>query len=278
MNKEISEIFQDYRPEPQYPVYPPYHTGFYLEDYFYDWYCRNSIETDRVFIPVSWTTCYIDQKTQGLQEALNKLNPNDRYFTVSQYDDGILETLPPNTLHFSASNAGGIPIPAICSPLPHMPSTESKDILCSFVGSATHPIRIRMYETLAQKENCIVHLKNWSPTVNQNDFQHFINIANRSKFLLCPRGYGLNSFRLYEAFQLGCVPVVITDKFFLPWEEELDWSEFAVLICEEALNDVYDIISSIPDDYYHRMLQNAKKIYADYFSLPGMCKQIIKNL
>ena len=79
MNKEISEIFQDYRPEPQYPVYPPYHTGFYLEDYFYDWYCRNSIETDRVFIPVSWTTCYIDQKTQGLQEALNKLNPNDRY-------------------------------------------------------------------------------------------------------------------------------------------------------------------------------------------------------
>ena len=61
-------------------------------------------------------------------------------------------------------------------------------------------------------------------------------------------------------------------------QEELDWSEFAVLICEEALNDVYDIISSIPDDYYHRMLQNAKKIYADYFSLPGMCKQIIKNL
>ena len=275
----MQQELEKFRSLPEYPVYPPYHKGLYLEDYFCDWFYRNDIQTERKYIPVSWTTCYVDKKTNGLQEALNKLNVEDKYFTVSQYDDGDLEKLPPNTLHFSAGgNAGGIPIPLICSPLPHMPSTESKDMLCSFVGSATHPIRIRMYETLAQKKDCIVQLKNWSPTVEKNDFQHFINIANRSKFLLCPRGYGLNSFRLYEAFQLGCVPVVITDKFFLPWEEELDWSEFSVLICEEALNDVYDIISSIPNDYYHRMLQNAKKLYADYFSLPGMCKQIRKNL
>lgn len=272
------EKFKQFRPKPLYPTYPPYHQGLYLEDYFCDWFHNNNIETERKYIPVSWTTCYLDKKTNGLQEVLDGLNPDDKYFTVSQFDDGILEKLPPDTIHFSAGgNAGGVPIPLICSPLPLTPKDEERDILCSFVGSATHPIRIHMYNTLALKEDCVIQIKNWSPTVEQNDFQNFIKIANRSKFLLCPRGYGLNSFRLYEAFQLGCVPVVITDKFFLPWEDELDWSEFAVLICEEAINDIYEIISSVPDAYYQSMLNNSMSLYEDYFSLEGTCKQIINK-
>ena len=33
--------FKNLRPPANYPVYPPYHTGLYLEEYFYDFYIKN---------------------------------------------------------------------------------------------------------------------------------------------------------------------------------------------------------------------------------------------
>ena len=144
----MQEEFKKFRPAPEYPVYPPYHEGAYLEDYFSDWFYSNNIETERKYIPVSWTTCYIDKKTEGLQESLDKLDRNGKYFTVSQYDDGISETLPPDTLQFNAGgNSGGIPIPLICSQMP-IPAIDHKNktILASFVGSMTHPIRHEMHK------------------------------------------------------------------------------------------------------------------------------------
>ena len=280
------EKFDQFRPKPLYPTYPPYHQGLYLEDYFCDWFHRNNIETERKFIPVSWTTCYIDKKTSGLQEALDSLNPNDKYFVVSQFDDGILENLPPDTIHFSAGgNKGGVPIPLVCSSMyhpllvcPNKVPLKNKNLLCSFVGSVTHPIRSKVYESMKDSPNCSFHLKDWNPEVSNQDQSTFVNISTRSKFVLCPRGYGLNSFRLYECFQLGSVPVIITDKFFLPWSDELDWNEFAVLIHEDMIPEIYDVLSTIDDEQYQCMLNNGMKLYKDYFTLNGTCKNIIKRI
>jgi hypothetical protein len=41
----LIEIFSNFRPSPKYPVYPPYHEGLYLEDYFFEWFIKNNIET-----------------------------------------------------------------------------------------------------------------------------------------------------------------------------------------------------------------------------------------
>ena len=274
-----SMSFSKYRVQANHGPYPPYHTGPYLEDYFHNFYHNLKNKPNREYIDITWTACYNNEHTSGLQDELDTLDRNKQYFTVSQHDDAVKETLPEDTLCFNAGgNAGGIPIPLICSPLTHFPTKQTKDILCSFVGSATHPIRTRMYEAVANKDDCVVHLKNWSAAVAQDDFQHFINTANRSKFLLCPRGYGLNSFRLYEAFQLGCVPVIITDKFFLPWEDELDWSEFSVLIHEDMIPEIHDVLSTIDDEYYHHMLNNGSKLYKDYFTLNGVCEQICRRI
>ena len=273
----LEALFETYRPAPKYPVYPPYHTGRYLEDFFCDWYYSNDIKTDRVFIPVSWTTCYIDKKTEGLQDALDKLDPSKKYFTVSQYDDGICQTLPPDTLQFNAGgNSGGIPIPLVCSKLPVIAGPLDKDIFASFVGSMTHPVRHEMYGHFRGKTDCFLELKSWSPTVTDNNFYNFISAAMRSKFLLCPRGYGLNSFRLYEAFQLKCVPVVITDELFLPWQDELDWSKFCVVT--GTSNNIYDLLKSISEQEYNEMLEFGQKIYEEYFTLEGTCKQITKRV
>ena len=275
----LEKLFEAYRPTPTYPTYPPYHTGPYLEDFFCDYYYNNNAKTDRIFIPVSWTTCYIDKKVEGLQDALDNLDQDKKYFTVSQYDDGISQALPPDTIQFNAGgNSGGTPIPLVCSRLIKLPECIDKKIFASFVGSMTHPVRHEMYNHLREKPDCVLEIKTWSPTVTDDNFYNFISTAMRSKFLLCPRGYGLNSFRLYEAFQLRCVPVIITDKFFLPWSDELDWNEFAVLIHEDMIPEIYNILSSIDDEHYQRMLDKGMELYENYFTLFGVYNQIIRRL
>jgi len=103
-------------------------------------------------------------------------------------------------------------------------------------------------------------------------------MASRSKFLLCPRGYGLNSFRLYEAFQLGCVPVIITDKPFLPWADELVWSKFSVLILPNDINNMYNILNNINQNDYKTMLDTGQKLYNDYFTLGSLYSNIVRRI
>lgn len=271
--------FDKYRPLPKYPTYPPYHTGFYLENYFYNYFISNNIKTNRIYIPINWTTCYIENKTDGLQEILDSLDQSLSYFTVSQHDDAIKEKLPKNTKSFCAGgNSGGIPIPLVCSniPLTDIPTKTDRDLLCSFYGSITHPIRQKLVNQFKNKPNTIIHGHSWSININKNDYFNYVNTAVRSKFLLCPRGYGLQSFRQYESFQLGCVPVIITDNRFLPWEDELDWESFSIIT--NNINNLYEILQNISDKKYNDMLMIGQKLYNNYFTLEATCKNIIKRL
>ena len=271
------------RPKPLYPTYPPYHEGDYLEDYFYNKFILNNPSTNRDYIAISWTTLYCDNKGKDIQLFLNSLDESKKYFTISQHDDAPKHKLPHDTLCFSAGgNVSGkniIPIPLVCSKIPeHLLQKAEKTYIGSFVGSLTHPIRIQMANTLSGKSEYNIWIKQWSPTVNKPEFELFLELASKSKYLLCPRGYGLNSFRLYEAFQLNCVPVVITDKPYLPWQDELNWNDFSILIDQNNISNIDNILKNINDKQYEKLLTTGKKIYSSYFTLDGIYDNIIKRL
>ena len=99
------------RPEALYPVYPPYHQGFYLEEYFFNWIKKNNIKIKREYIDIFWTNIYCNaasKKSQliNIQSELNELDPSKSYFTICQHDDGPLENLPNNTLIFRRFSNG----------------------------------------------------------------------------------------------------------------------------------------------------------------------------
>ena len=278
------------RPASISPTYPPYHTGEYLEEYFFKRWNEENISSDREYIDVFWTNVFCNamfagKQYQNIQEELNNtLNFNGKYFTVSQFDDGPFEDFPKDTLIFSAGgNREGdniIPIPLICSPIPKewIPNKE-KTIFSSFVGSRnTHPIRIDMCNHLQNKDGYKISAGTWSTTVPMGNFKQFIDITCSSKFALAPRGYGKSSFRLYEILQLGTVPVYISDVHYLPWMDELDWNDFCVPINEDEIGEIDDILKSIDDLDYQKLLENGRKVYEEYFSLEGMFKNIIKRL
>ena len=100
----------------------------------------------------------------------------------------------------------------------------------------------------------------------------------RSKFILCPRGAGVTSFRLYEAIQAGRVPVVLGDDWVPP--EGPDWGSFILRVPEINVGNVIDIIERnesrfpemsaaalmawkkwfAPDVLFHRMVESCAEI------------------
>ena len=272
----VNMIPDCYRPSPRYPIYPPYHKGLYLEDYFYEWSKNKTF--NRIYIPIFWTTLYCDNYNLNIQYILDKLDKSKKYFTVCQHDDAPKESLPPDTVVFSSGARNEIRnlvgLPSICSPVPDLVLNRSRDIFCSFVGAITHPIRNSMIDCLRNNRNYHLKYNSWTPSVPMENFQYFKEITERSVFSLCPRGYVKSSFILYECLQMQSIPVYISDSHLLPWQDELDWSKFCVVIKDQDIPRIDEILNSISEEKRNKMRDYGRTIYNEYFSLPGVCSKI----
>jgi hypothetical protein len=135
-----------------------------------------------------------------------------------------------------------------------------------------------MISALQNKSDYVLSYQNWSASVNQNQYQNFKSITENSVFCLCPRGYGKSSFRLYEAMQLGAIPVYVSDTHYLPWNDELDWNSFSVLIKHDQMQDIDQILKNISQQEIINKQNKICKIYENYFTLNGVCEQIAKRI
>lgn len=279
--KYLIDYFTEYRPHPTYPTYPPYHKGLYLEDYFFDKFIKEDINSSRYYLPIFWTTCYIENKCHNLQQKLNFLDPSKKYFAVAQHDDAIRENLPNDTVEFTFNgNRGGFLLPPICSPIPNeiKPIESERNIFCSFIGSNTHFIRNLIFNILKDNPRYLLSIRNWTSSVPMDDFNKFVEITSKSIFCLCPRGYGRSSFRLHESMQLGSIPVYIHDQNWFPFDDEIDWNEFCVLIDVKDVYNIDSILSSYSDDRIKKMQKNLQKYWIENFTREAVFKKIIDRI
>jgi len=269
-------------------TYPPFKNGLYLEEYFHKY---EPNQTKRKYIPVLWTNFQIESwfssKKDIMQKELDewvKNNPSENgYYTVVQYDDGPLLKLPLNTITFGACS-GNIPLPLIYQDINNTltntlkKSFNEKNILCSFVGSVTHEVRKKINNLYEKNKNFdIISNKGWTPVVNKNCQDAFINKTVNSKFALAPRGYGRSSFRFFEIFKLGTIPIYVWDDIeWLPYKDEIDYSKICISINISEINKLENILLNINEFKYNQMIYEYNLI-KDKFELDYMCKYIIKN-
>lgn len=293
-------MFEDtkhFRPTPNYPLYPGNYVKpeEYLEQYFYDFYVKNSKgNIDRTYIPIWWTNLFLNNGNNYflpfVQEYLNSLNPRSSYFTIVQMDDGVTYALPEDTLVFHAGGNTGdgkkIPIPLVSSSIPSVYIKENveKKYLASFVGSTTHPIRELGKMWLQQEPGFHFVNRQWKNHVVENEFEEFCQLAQESWFNLCFAGYGDSSFRLYQSFELGTIPVYISDRpFWLPEYPIMKffgfkWEDFSVLVKTDQILEIPSILNSISVDKRREMIKLGEQVYSKFFKLESTCLGIFNHL
>lgn len=277
-------------------TYPPFKNGLYLEEYFLKKMTIENPATKRKYIPVLWTNFQIEEwflsKKREMQNALNQWVLNHPcehgYFTVVQYDNGPLLTLPKNTIVYGACS-GDKPIPLIYqdtrNTLIHIPRKPffQKQILCSFVGNITandvQPnVRAVMKNYLSSNPKfVIIDSGGWTPTVNENLQKKFIETTIDSKFALAPRGFGRGSFRFFECFQLGTIPIYLyNDVEWLPFQDIIDYSRLCISMHISQIHTLESTLLSITEEKYNSMFAYYEEI-KHFFELEGMCNRIIEE-
>ena len=278
-------------------TYPPFKNGLYLEEYFLRKITSENLLLKRKYIPALWTNFQIEgwfeSKKLEMQIALNnwlRENPcEDGYFTIVQYDDGPKLNIPENTIVYGACS-GNIPIPLIYQDINntlvniHKKSFSEKKILCSFIGNITsnhiQPNVREIMKNVFEKNPKFVFYNSggWTPSVNVNLQKIFVNTTIDSKFALAPRGYGRSSFRFFECFQLGTIPIYIwNDIEWLPFKNAINYSKLCISIHVSQINNLEKKLESITEEEYNNMFNYYNEI-KHLFELEGMSNQIIKEI
>jgi hypothetical protein len=263
--------------------YPP-NNKIIFEEYFYNWFMQNKPSTNKTYLPIFWTNYYIskDYAQQDISEVntfLDSLDKNKQYFTIVQWDDGVVNPFEYKNIYVFGQGGGGAKkgyigdysIPLICQPNPNI-KIENKNIFASFVGA------------IHGRSNCREDLYNNLKNNNKYLFQEsigydaFSNIMSRSTFSLCPRGYGATSFRICEALQHGSIPVYISDKPWIPFNDMIDFNDYGVFIHSKDINKTDEILKNISQEEILKKNIFGKYAYNNYYTYEACAEKIAFNL
>lgn len=248
-----------------------------FERYFEKCFIEERPETLRKYLPIHWTSYYVNNKygadkeaIKVLQKFIDTLLRDEKYFTIVQYDDGILNDVSGLDLlvySMGCKKSGYYPIPLLSQPLCSSPFEKcEKDLLYSFIGANTHKIREQLVNELGEQQEGRV-------TLGNTTYERYIEDLKRSTFALCPRGYGITSFRMFEAMSFGCIPVYISDDFWEPFN--IPFTEYGIKIRPEQIKDIPEILKSVD---IPKMQKQVEYYFKEYFVYSSCYENIIKTL
>ena len=285
----IIDVPQEFLPE--MPVQYPPHQGNnpMIEERAYSFFStKKELESDYIYIPIQWTSWHVNpggeygQNTQPLTEYCNQLtekHPNEKFFTVVQYDGGTLVPIDNCTIFASSGgfnsplgkNSSYEPIPLLCDPHNGAPNAI-REYKVGYAGRDTHPVRVKMNQVLS-------HLPQYKFALNidHNRTGVFRDILYNSVFALSPRGFGPASFRMYEAIQMQCVPIYISDEFWLPFTEYIEWDKMCLLIKENEIQTIPEKVDALLESgQYQDMVDYGQEMYEKHLTWDGCLNTIAR--
>jgi hypothetical protein len=140
------------------------------------------------------------------------------------------------------------------------------EYLFTFRGSLSSPIRRRM----SREPKLIGDGPRSKFTVVDAWFNHsdeqkrdYVDEILLTKFVLCPRGQGTVSHRLFETMELSRVPVIIADDWVEP--DGPRWPEFSIRIPEAKLSSIPSILSE-RESLFSGMARLSRRAWEEYFA------------
>jgi len=199
----------------------------------------------------------------------------DRCFLFSRHDHpvpflpGVYASIP-RRWHDPARTRGGLYLNAFDHPfIEYSSAPVARDYLYSFIGQVgTHPLREAMMG-LPDDEGFLFDTTPYWPYAELDDEtrraleRQYVDVATRSAFVLCPRGRGASSIRLFEMMRMGRAPVIVSDEWTPP--EGPDWDTFSVRVAEGDLDSLPEILRTRADDAA-AMGERARRCWENWFS------------
>lgn len=104
--------------------------------------------------------------------------------------------------------------------------------------------------------------------------RRYLETTWASRFVLCPRGYGVSSMRLFETMRAGRAPVILADEWVPP--DGPDWERFSVRVGEAdwaALPALLEAREPEADG----MGQIARQQWEEWFSPPVLFHRMVED-
>lgn len=275
---KILEVKDEYL-APLISAYPPQANSYNIEYKFYKKALKQkNVDSFLVNIPIQWENIFSNKLANVLEvekDLNDKLDKNTLYFTVCKYEGGPQVDLD-NILIFTPSgifdmlkqnNQSYLPLPLITDKYTQKPKVH-KRFLASYIGRNTHPIRIFLQQKYRYDRKFFVkNLDSMSSVFSEIDQSKYKKVISESYFSLCPRGFGPTSFRLYESFELGSVPVYISDEYFLPFKEFINWKDLCIFSSFQDLHKLKkNLNKTLNSSRYQYMLEYGKFCSENYFT------------
>ncbi|MBI3583565.1 MAG: exostosin family protein [Nitrospinae bacterium] len=119
-----------------------------------------------------------------------------------------------------------------------------------------------------------------SPSSGKIDFermnklrQEYVQNMVESDYILCARGGGNFSYRLYETLSCGRIPVFINTDCVLPYHSEINWKKYCVWLDENEVDRTAEKVAEFhealsPDDFVN-LQKRCRKLWEDWLSPVG---------
>ena len=139
-------------------------------------------------------------------------------------------------------------------------NTSEKEILC-YYNCSIPPLsihwhgRIRSYIYEGLQGSSFVKMEhvglNQNRDLGETTFYNYYETIAKSKFMICPRGCGLDTYRLWDCLYLGCIPIVVK------YEGYQDFEDLPILFVEK-----WEDYLTLTEDYLNqKYLEMIDKIY-----------------
>jgi hypothetical protein len=152
----------------------------------------------------------------------------------------------------------------------------------SFCGAFTYHIRQKAITQLKKNSDIetsfIIRNNFWGGRIHDLQLREdYIDNINTSDLVLCCRGAGNFSYRLYETMSLGRVPVIIDTDIVLPCEDIIDWESICIRVknIEDINSSINNFWNKISYNEYISMQSRIRQTYEQFICPPGFTRYLL---
>jgi hypothetical protein len=112
--------------------------------------------------------------------------------------------------------------------------------------------------------------------------REYVQNMVESDYVLCARGAGNFSYRLYETLSLGRIPVFIDTDCVLPYDFAVDWRDYCVWVDQRELPRIGELVcafhESLTENEFFDLQRSCRRLWEQYIRPEGFFAEFHRHL